>query len=322
MHDIDDLLVKYLTGEATAAETSIIQQWLEAGEANRKYFDHFRLIWEESLRLAATTEVDEQQAWERFVQRTQEAPPPRGTLLSFRTGWLRIAAIFIVVAGLGWLAGSLLLQQHDAALNTLVAATAPRTDTLPDGSVITLNKHSRLTVPAAFTGDRRKVELAGEGFFNVKADKEHPFEVHTDNKVIVEVVGTSFNIKNGTGFTEVIVETGVVRVRRQDQTITLQAGEKVMIHPGEGILQKEEVTDRLYNYYRSRVFECDSTPLWKLVDALNEAYQANIVIGRESLRNESISATFHNESLDDILTIVSETMAIDVIRENNKIILR
>jgi len=322
MNDIDDLLVKYLTGEATAAETTIIQQWLEAGEDNRKYYDHFRLIWEESLHLAATTEVDEEQAWERFVQRAQQTPRQTGALLPFRTGWLRVAAILVVVAGLGWLAGSLLLQGDATGVNTIVADATPLTDTLPDGSIFTLNKHSRLTAPAAFTGARRKVELEGEAFFNVKADKQQPFEVHTDNKVVVEVVGTSFNIRNGAGFTEVIVESGVVRVRRQQQSITLQAGEKVTIQSNEGILEKEGVTDRLYNYYRSRVFECDSTPLWKLVDALNEAYQANIVIGRESLRNESISATFDNESLDDILEIVRETMAIDVIKENDKIILR
>ena len=37
------------------------------------------------------------------------------------------------------------------------------------------------------------VELDGEGFFEVKSDKEHPFIVST-SKYQVKAVGTSFNI--------------------------------------------------------------------------------------------------------------------------------
>src|SRR5690606_7384530 len=36
--------------------------------------------------------------------------------------------------------------------------------------------------------------LSGEGFFNVKKDKKHPFRVLTDD-IGVEVLGTSFNVK-------------------------------------------------------------------------------------------------------------------------------
>ena len=71
-NDIDELLVKYLTGEASPAEKTHVQHWLEQDGKNRQYYDHFRLIWEESLQLAATTSVDERAAWQRFQQRTQE----------------------------------------------------------------------------------------------------------------------------------------------------------------------------------------------------------------------------------------------------------
>ena len=87
-------------------------------------------------------------------------------------------------------------------------------------------------------------------------------------------------------------------------------------------MYKAEETERLYNYYRTREFVCDNTPLWKLVAVLNEAYGANIVIGRDALRNMPLTTTFNNESLERILDIIRTTFDITVVRQNNTIILQ
>ena len=120
----------------------------------------------------------------------------------------------------------------------------------------------------------------------------------------VTVVGTSFNIKSENGNTEVVVETGIVRVTRSGKTVELVAGEKIVIHPGDSVAAKEAVTDKLYNYYRSKEFVCDDTPLWKLVQVINEAYDVNIVIGRKELNDLTLTTTFNNESLDQILEVI------------------
>ncbi len=68
---MDDLLVKHITGEATSAEVLAVEKWLADDEANRHYFEHFRLISEERAQLADTAQVDEQDAWQRFQNRVQ-----------------------------------------------------------------------------------------------------------------------------------------------------------------------------------------------------------------------------------------------------------
>ena len=60
--------------------------------------------------------------------------------------------------------------------------------------------------------------------------------------------------------------------------------EKVMIKKDNSALVKENEVGTLYNYYRTREFECDNTPLWKLVEVLNQAYDTNIIIGRNELQ--------------------------------------
>lgn len=63
---------------------------------------------------------------------------------------------------------------------------------LEDGTEVQLNANSELIYPSKFEGDERRVELRGEGYFNVrKGDK--PFIVQV-NSSFVKVFGTSFNI--------------------------------------------------------------------------------------------------------------------------------
>jgi len=64
---------------------------------------------------------------------------------------------------------------------------------LPDGSKVWLNAASSLKFPTAFTGAERKVELTGEGYFEVAKNKHMPFKVKF-NQEEVEVLGTHFNI--------------------------------------------------------------------------------------------------------------------------------
>jgi ferric-dicitrate binding protein FerR (iron transport regulator) len=102
----------------------------------------------------------------------------------------------------------------------------------------------------------------------------------------------------------------------------LRKDEKIRVLQHDSTLIKENVQDRLYNYYRSREFVCDNTPLWKFVEILNEAYGANIIIENPKLRGLLLTAPFENESLDRILEVVHETFNITVIKETDRIILR
>ncbi|TKG94227.1 DUF4974 domain-containing protein [Puteibacter caeruleilacunae] len=65
--------------------------------------------------------------------------------------------------------------------------------TLTDGTKVHLNAGSRLLYPEEFIGAVRKVQLVGEGFFEVAHDKEHPFIVETSD-IDVRVLGTKFNV--------------------------------------------------------------------------------------------------------------------------------
>jgi transmembrane sensor len=319
---MDELIAKYLLQEATAMEIAQVDDWVTASDANKKAFSHYKLLWEESKKIAATNTADENAAWQKFKNKL-DTPRQETKVVSMpKYRWMSAAAAVLVLVVGGWF-----LRHSFKATDTstpLLVATQKNVliDTLPDNSIVTLNKNSSIEYDAKFTtGNQRNIKLKGEAFFSVTPNKEKPFIIKV-NDVEVKVVGTSFNIKTINGQTEVIVKTGIVQVTRNGKTVSLIPQEKILTTTDNTILAKETTKDKLFNYYETREFVCEETPLWRLVEVLNEAYDANIVIGRKELRNLSITTTFANEPLDTVLQIIATTFQLKIINKEGQIILQ
>ncbi len=321
---IDDLLVKDLTGEITAEEEKVLNQWVNEGLENRKYYNDFRLIWQKSLELAAKSTLDENEAWKRFQQRI--SPKHTATVVEFphkknkRNTWIKVAAAMLFAIAGSAITYLYVFKPRPVETLQIAAVNEVINDTLPDASVVTLNKHSKLYYPSRFNKDSRSVKLEGEAFFNITPNKQSPFTIAV-NDITVKVVGTSFNIRSFNGKTEVIVETGIVQVIQNGKITELKPKEKVVAGAQDSTSVKQPVTDELYNYYRSKKFVCDNTSLERLVEMLNEAYGVHIVIAKDELKKLLLTTTFDNETLDHIIEIISDTFNISVVRKDGQIIL-
>ncbi|MCE7063254.1 FecR family protein [Dyadobacter sp. CY343] len=321
---IDDLLVKSLLDEATVAEQMEINQWLSDSDDNLRYFEHFELIWQQSKELEIRSIVDENAAWKRFKDRVN-FPQEKENLVSMYQkpvfNQFRVAATILLAVCTGWLAYLLVGNQLGNEQITISSGEQTLTDTLPDGSVVVLNRRSTISYPEHFTGAKRSVALTGEAFFDVTPDKAKPFIISV-NDVTVRVVGTSFNVKNSIEKTEVVVETGLVEVARDTQMIKVKPKEKATASRVAGGLTKQKSQDEFYKYYRTNRLICEDTPLWRLVEILNEAYEAEIVIENERIRNLPINTTFEQKSLENIIAVISETFSITAEQDGKRIILK
>ncbi|MEC5146576.1 FecR domain-containing protein [Chitinophaga sp. 212800010-3] len=321
-HINDDLLVKHLLHITTPEEQVAVEEWLAGQEDHRRYFEHFRLIWEESKKLEAVSTVDENEAWARFQQRVgNDRQTARVVKLDTRSPWLgikRIAAVLIIALGITGAWYMLSRQSHTPPMIVSTGAQI-RQDTLPDGSMVVLNKQSSLEYSG--TGKQRNVKLAGEAFFNVASDPGKPFVIKI-NDVSVTVLGTSFNVKNSKGKTEVIVESGAVEVSKNNNSVQLKQHEKAVVADDQSAPVKQSNTDELYNYYRTQSFVCTNTPLWQLVDILNEAYGVNITIANPEKRNVQLNATFTRGSLDSTLKVIALTYEVTIEKNGSQIILK
>lgn len=104
--------------------------------------------------------------------------------------------------------------------------------TLPDGTKVWLNSASSLRFPAVFTGTERTVALTGQAYFEVAANKEHPFTV-TVSGIEVQVLGTHFDIMaypDEKSINTTLLE-GAVKVKSKGATALLKPGEQaVLVH--------------------------------------------------------------------------------------------
>jgi transmembrane sensor len=324
-YNIDDLLVKALLDEANVAEQIEINQWLSDSDDNQRYFEHFELIWNQSKALAAENLVDEDAAWERFRKRTQDGRDDAPVIPLYKPersfGFLRVAALIAATLCTGWLAYLFVGPSADSQMLTVRSGSQTVIDTLPDGSIVTLNKKSSISYPEKFSGGKREVALTGEAFFEVTKDKTKPFIISV-NDMTIKVLGTSFNVKDNARKTEVIVETGLVEVAKDNEFVRIRPKEKATVIKSSPVLVKDNAEDYFYQYYRTNKLVCNGTPLWKLVEILNETYDANIVISNERLNDLPLNTTFDKKSLDSTLSLISETLTIKVEHQGEQIILK
>ncbi len=320
--NMDELIAKYLLQEATAVEILQVDEWIAASDANKKAFEHYKYLWEESKKIATTNTADENAAWQNFKNK-RDAPRQETKMVSMKKyTWMRAAAAVLLLAICGWFLKNNYYKEDTSKQLLVQTQKNVLIDTLPDNSIVTLNKNSSIEYDEKFTaGKQRNIKLKGEAFFNVTPNKEKPFIVKV-NDVEVKVVGTSFNIKTINGQIEVIVKTGVVQVTRNGKTITITPQEKVLTTTNNNVLTKETNKDKLFNYYQAKEFVCEETPLWRLVEVLNEAYDSNIILGRKELSNLAITTTFANEPLDNVLQIIATTFQLKIINKEGQIILQ
>lgn len=117
---------------------------------------------------------------------------------------------------------------------------------LPDGSKVWLNAASSLTYPSVFSGNERRVQLTGEGYFEIVPKLKHnqkiPFVVETAKQQI-EVLGTRFNVnayEEEAGIKTTLIE-GKVKVITENETVILKPNQEFVLKTDGIITQPVEV---------------------------------------------------------------------------------
>jgi transmembrane sensor len=322
----EDILIKYILGEASTDEGQEIETWKSANHANAKKFEEVKIILETGKRLADVSPLGEAEAWEKFKEKRASGRQEPAKVVSINrstnTSWLRIAAAVVLLIGGGWIGYALYQQNAANRVVNIQASNQVRVDTLPDGSVVHLNKNSGISYVGTFKS-KREITLTGEAFFDVKHDEAAPFTVHV-NDVTIKDVGTAFNVKSKQHNTEIVVESGIVQVTRSNNAVRLTRNQMVRINPEDKQLKVEESTDNLYGYYKDPVFNAVSVPLSRLADVLNRAYGANIKIENAAMRNIPITMPIKwSDPLNIVLdAIKGTTPTMKIIEVGNTVIIR
>ena len=315
-HSVEEtLIVRHLSGEATAAEEESLQEWIAMSGENADKFKKLKKAYELSSShydpdTASRLDIDVAKEWDRFEQSVEE----KRKSISFtpeKSGsnpWIRIAAVILLVVVSGIVINYFISQGGEQIYQT---AENTETITLPDGSTISLNRNSRLSYNKHFGEAKREVKLDGEGFFDVVSNKESPFIIVTEDAEIT-VLGTKFNVKTYPADAQitVTVESGVVKFnpRQIIQEVELRAGEKGVFDKSQKQLTSNQNDDANYLAWKTRKIIFQETSLMHVAEVLRSVYGVNIILKTNVSSACQVTVTFDNQSLEAVLNVLKSTL--------------
>lgn len=184
---------------------------------------------------------------------------------------------------------------------------------LPDKSVVWLNSGSKLTYPTVFSKESRDVKLNGEAYFEVSANKQHPFYVHTSSGMKVFVYGTKFNISayDDEKDIETVLESGKVNIITPDnKMVVLKPGEEMIFNKESNNLNKSEVDVYEKVAWKDGKMIFRNATLDVILKRLARHFNVDIQINNRYGKEYKYRATFRNESLQQILDYLAKSAAL------------
>ena len=188
---------------------------------------------------------------------------------------------------------------------------------LADGTVVVLNSCSSVRFPDRFLSDERRIELEGEGYFQVQRNEEKPFIIHT-SRFNIQVLGTSFNVKSYTTdeLVSVNVESGKVQVDLPEAMMRLRANEQIQINTLTGDYEKDCVL-REVAQWRKGTLCFHETPIHDVAKELERIYHCSIIFDPEQNFKNLISGEHDNTNLEAVLRSIEYTTGIHYRKEGD-----
>lgn len=235
---------------------------------------------------------------------------------------LRVAAVVVILllSGIAW------FQLTSSATTEYITNYGERrTIQLPDHSTVILNANSKIEIPSEWSDiNDRKVKLTGEAYFMVSHNNNQKFLVETHDGVTVEVLGTEFNVSDRGDKNQVVLASGKVRlyIEKNQQQLYMNPGDLVEISEAHHEISKRVVNTEFYTSWKDNRIIFDNTSLKEVAWMLEQNYGYPVIFQDQELANLKITASLEKVKLETILTTLSETLEIDILKKENQIIVK
>jgi ferric-dicitrate binding protein FerR (iron transport regulator) len=290
----------------------------KAEEQNTPALDR-KAIWANITAVISEEETIEKQV--RFVPRIWQT-------ITFR--WV---ASLAVLAGVAWI-WNVRRPDHQVNYQDLIAVVeekSPREEIvnkgtttkiihLEDGTLVHLEKGSRLSFPVHFETNQREVVLSGEAFFEVAENPAKPFYVYA-NELITKVLGTSFRISALENGKQVMVkvQTGRVSVFKQNRIdiadpetkgLLLLPNQQAVFNRTNELLNRSLVKIPIPIAAQKPLIkrQFDEVKVAEVFEELEKLFGVEIRYNEDALSDCILTTTISDDSLYDQLEVICQTI--------------
>ena len=311
---------RYIVGTADKSDVAFVENLFSQGHHNHGLRNKLEKEWEGNLQFVTASGEKLNQMLDRVHHMIRNKENQKRKLFIHRLihVYSKVAAILLFPL---LIAGSLAIVyfgkasayvQEQSITSVIHAPMGSRVSfNLPDGSKGWLNSGSSLTYSIPFNSNRR-LTLAGEAWFDVCHNEKSPFEVSAGSSKI-RVLGTSFNVSAylGAKYIEVVLKNGKVEFFADPNA------QKVMIAPCQKLVfshnaVKLSVTDpSKYSAWTDGKLVFRGDNMSEVAGRIGRWYNVKVIMADKDLEKFSFRATFEDDTLEEVLRLLSMTSPID-----------
>lgn len=306
-----ELLNKYIAGDATPEEKEEVARWLDADKKNMKEFLALRKLYDISIWQQEQTPVAKDKL---------SLGNKHWTLRSASFELAKVAAIFILAFTIVY--SFLINEDNDSAkMQTIFVPPGQRAElTLTDGTKVWLNAKTTFTFPDKFTANNRRVTLDGEGYFDVTKNPEKPFIVNTE-RYDIKVMGTEFNVTaySGSSVFETSLLKGAVEVFSPAKNTKVSLEPHMRTYEENGILKKDTIEHENYFLWKEGLICFYDEPVDKMIKKLQLYYDVKIDVQNKTLLNNRYSGKFRTkDGVEHVLKVLQLNNKFSYEKDNDR----
>lgn len=303
--DIENLLPRFCEGLVTEEEARQVEKWIKEEEGHRKTVTQTHALYLAADTLYALQNINTEKALKKVKSKV---------IRKKLSGWewtQRIAAVMSIPLLIGILLMYMERNEYKETARIIEIKTHPGMTTfitLPDSTVVCLNSESSLRYPSSFEGDTRKVELVGEGYFNVTKNTKKRFIVSTMQHSQIEVYGTSFNVEAYAKDKQVTATlvNGKIGFLYTDKAgvakkINLEPHHKLIYQPKTGEASVYQTSCETETAWKDGKIVFHNTSLEEALRTLSKRYNVEFVISNKKLKKYAFTGSFTHQRLERIM---------------------
>lgn len=201
---------------------------------------------------------------------------------------------------------------------------------LSDGTKVYLNAGTSLRYPVKFLEGKERLVFVetGEAYFDVTKDVEHPFIVNNGD-VNIRVLGTEFNVSSypeDATIKTVLVEGSVSLYATNEEydvkkSTVLRPGFKADWNKSDDVVKVDKADVEMYTAWIDGKIILKHMKFSSIIKKIERHYNVSIQNEDKVLDDEFITATFEDESIEQVLEVINKLHPIEYSVKDNKIVI-
>lgn len=192
--------------------------------------------------------------------------------------------------------------------------------TLSDGTKVWLNSASSLRFPTAFPGSQRRVELTGEGYFEVAKNPSQPFTVKV-NDMEVQVLGTHFNVmayEDEETIKTTLLE-GAVRIQKKNANAFLKPGQQAQVKQQGPIRIIEDADVEEAVAWKNGLFSFEGATIESVMRQMKRWYNIEVVY-KDKITDHFNGTISRSVGIDKVFQMLELTGAVHFTVKGNQVL--